>query len=201
MVSGYYRNAYEIVGNEDITYTYNDGSKLNKKQDYVQDDKQRIYSTGLSARYDSENLIWVVQAGLKFTKAPGTHTRENVLYDGRDASTSETDATSQSLIPYVSSQFVKYGLPHKAYAYGGISFSYNHNKASNNYQLTGVKNQQLYNATREDAYVPSLWLGYGLPVYKQNYLIFTAQLNSEIYRTNYYGTADTFQKLLNSYYV
>lgn len=201
MVGSYYRNAHEIVGNKDITYTYSDGSKLNKKEDYEQEEKKRIYSTGISARYDSENLIWDVQAGLKFTKEPSTHTRENVLYDGHDASTSETDATSQSLIPYVSSQFVKYGLPHSAYAYGGFSFSYNHNKASSNYQLMGVKSQDLYNATREEAYVPSLWLGYGLPVYKQNYLIFTAQLNSEIYRTNYYGTADTFQKLLNSYYV
>lgn len=201
IIGSYYRNAHKIIGNEDVTYTYNNGSTLNKIVDYEQVEKQRTYSTGISARYDSDNLIVVVQTGLKFTKKPSTHTSENMFYDSSESSISITDATSQTLIPYVSSQFVKYGLPHRAYAYGGVSFSYNHNKANSNYQVMGAKNQDIYNATREDAYLPSLWLGYGLPIHKENYLVFTAQLNSEIYRTNYYGTADTFQKLLNSYYV
>lgn len=200
IVGAYYKNAHEIRGNKNITYTYNDASTLNKKVDYEQVEKQRIYSTGISARYDSNNLIWLVQAGVKYNKTPDIYTRQNIRYNESEETSSVSDATSQSLTPYVSSQFYLEGLPHRAYVYGGLSFSYNHNKGSEDYHLMESEGQSIINGTRENAYLPSLWLGYGLPVYKQNYLVFTAQLNSEIYRTNYYGTADTYQKLVNSYY-
>lgn len=200
IVGGYYRNAHEIVGNNNITYTYNDGSKLNKKEDYEQDEKKRIYSTGFSARYDTDKLVWTLQTGLRFTHTPNSHTRQNILYNDADSSFSVSDSYSQALTPYINSQIVAYGLPHEAYAYGGFSFSYNHNKGNDDYRLLGSESQNIYNGTREDAYLPSLWFGYGLPVYKQNYLIFITQLNSEIYRTSYLGTADTYQKLINSYY-
>ncbi len=200
MVGGYYRNARKIVGNNDVTYTYNDGSKLNKKEDYEQDEKKRIYSTGFSARYDTDKLVWTLQTGLRFTQTPNSHTRQNILYNDVDTSFSVSDSYSHALTPYINSQIVAYGLPHEAYAYGGFSFSYNHNKGNDDYRLLGSESQNIYNGTREDAYLPSLWFGYGLPVYKQNYLIFITQLNSEIYRTSYFGTADTYQKLINSYY-
>lgn len=200
IMGAYYKNAHEIWGNEDVTYVYSNASTLNKKVDYKQTEKQRIYSTGISARYDSNKLIWLLQAGVKYNKVPNTHNLQNITYNETETTSSVSDATSQSLTPYVSSQFYLEGLAHRAYVYGGLSFSYNHNKNYTDYQLLTSENQSLINGTREDAYLPSLWLGYGLPVYKQNYLVFTAQLNSEIYRTNYYGTADTYQKLVNSYY-
>ncbi len=200
ILGAYYRNAHEILGNKDITYKYNDGSLFNKKVDYEQVEKQRIYSTGISVRYDSKKVVWVLKAGIKFSETPESRTLQNIYYSNKETASSISEGTMQSLVPYVSSQFVIYGLPRNSYAYGGISFSYNHNKGSNDYRLFNSESSNIVNETRENAYVPSLWLGYSLPVYKQNNLIFLAQFNSEIYRTNYYGTADTYQKLENTYY-
>lgn len=200
IVGTYYRNAHKLVGNKNIDYTYNDGTTLNKKVDYEQNERLRTYSTGVSARYDSEKLIWSLQAGMRLNEVPRSHTQQHVFYDDVELGSSISDADSRSITPYLTSQFVTYGLPHNGYAYGGFSFSYNHNSGNNHYQLMASDSQELYNGTKENAYLPSLWLGYGFPIYQQNYLVFTTSLNTEIYRTNYSGTADTFQKLINTYY-
>ena len=99
-----------------------------------------------------------MQAGLKYNKTPDIYTRQNIRYNESEETSSVSDATSQSLTPYVSSQFYLEGLPHRAYVYGGLSFSYNHNKGSEDYQLMESEGQSIINGTRENAYLPSLWL-------------------------------------------
>lgn len=199
-IGGYYKDTHENRGNTDVTYIYNDGHKMNKRTDDNGTNKQDIYSTNFSARYDSKKLVWQTKIGLRFNKIPNSRTTENVFYNDEAAGTSIIDVSSQSLSPYIYSQIIIYGLPHKSYLLGSLSFSYNHNKGNNNYLLTADEQQSIFNKTRENSYLPSLTLSYYLPISKKSSLVCKTDFNTEIYRTNYYGTADTYQKLINSYY-
>lgn len=199
-IGGYYKDTHENRGNTDVTYKYNDGHELNKKTDYNGTNKQNIYSTNFSARYDSKSLVWMIKTGLRFNKVPNSCTTENVFYNEETVGTSISDVSSQSLSPYIYSQIIIYGLPHKSYLFGSLSFSYNHNKGTNNYLVMGEEQQNILNKTRENSYMPSLDLSYYFPINKKSSLVAKADFNTEIYRTNYFGTTDTYQKLINSYY-
>lgn len=199
-IGGYYKSTHENHGNTDVTYKYNDAHEMNKKTDYNGTNKQEIYSTNFSARYDSKKTVWLIKTGLRFNKVPNSRTTENVSYNDEAAGTSILDESSQSLSPYINSQIIIYGLPHKSYLVGSLSFSYNHNKGNNKYLLMATEQQSIFNKTRENSYLPSLTLSYYLPISKKSSLVCKTDFNTEIYRTNYYGTADTYQKLMNSYY-
>ena len=195
-----YRNADGIVTDKNTTYTYLDGHQLNRKSWADSEDSQRNYTGGVSMRYDSKKLIWILQTGIRFGNSPTNTSKNRLLYDDKTSSESEDATYAQSLVPYVNYSFYIYELPRKSRLVGNLSFSYNHNKSSSHYSFDAPQPGNIFNGYIEDAYMPEFSLSYSTPLYKKNYLTVLVAYTLEYYRTQYRGTNQSLQKLNSSYW-
>lgn len=203
MGSAYYRNADNINESQDVTYLFDQENKINKQSSTKRTQNQRDYLGAVSGRYDSKKLVWIVQSGIRYSDTPKDNALTNLNYrqsgEPDELTSSFSNSNSSTLAPYVSGVIQTTALPHGQEMYGGISFSYNRNEANS---LYGVDNKQvlLPNGYKEDVYLPEFWVTYKRPILKNNSLTFQLSATNEIYRTQYSGTTDTYQKLQNSYY-
>ena len=140
-----YRNADGIVTDKNTTYTYLDGHQLNRKSWADSEDSQRNYTGGVSMRYDSKKLIWILQTGIRFGNSPTNTSKNRLLYDDKTSSESEDATYAQSLVPYVNYSFYIYELPRKSRLVGNLSFSYNHNKSSSHYSFDAPQPGNIFN--------------------------------------------------------
>lgn len=202
-VSAYYRNANDIQEYQDVTYFFDDGSVVNKKSFTERIQNQRYYLGAVSARYDSEKLIWILQGGIKYSHMPQDNAVTNLEYiesdRNKELTTSFSNSSSSTRTPYLSGVFQTKVLPEGHSLYGGLSFSYNRNDANSIYRVDD-KNVLLPNGSKEDVYLPELWIAYSRPMFKNNSLELQLSAKNEVYRTQYTGTNDSYQKLNNSYY-
>lgn len=202
MLNAYWDNNNGVVERSDANYNFGNGTWGNRQKNTDSDIDKRTYQGAFMARYDHNNIMWMMQAGLSFKEMPKSSTVGTVAYQGMandQSATTRYDASTHNLLPYASATVQRLGLPHNAYIYANASFSYNHNNSRSLYTADGLT-LPLANGYKENAYIPSLYFGYGIPVHKQNWLTAFAYLYSEIYRTQYTGTSDSRQKLTNSYY-
>ena len=129
---------------------------------------------------------------------PLNDSKNTVTYawdDKVETSEGNAESTSNSITSYLSAYFQLSKMPNNSYLYGAASFSYNHNDASSIYTL----DTPIFNASKEDVWLPRFWIAYMFPLYKQNYLIMTGDWTSEVYKTYYSGTENSFQKLITNY--
>ena len=201
--SAYYRNANDIDEHQDVTYLFGNGKEINKQSSTRRTENQRRYLGAVSGRYDSDKWLWIVQSGIRYNETPKDNALTYLTYrqpEKEDELTSSfSNLSSSTLTPYINGVFQTKGLPHGQIVYGGLSFSYNCNKANSLYGVDN-KNVLLPNGYKENVYLPELWMAYTRSMLKNSSLTLQLSAMNEIYRTQYTGTSDTFQKLNNAYY-
>lgn len=200
----YYRDADDIMGHGEKTFVFSSNRTVKKATNYHTDMNTQMYVGNFRMRYDSKNLVWLLGTGLKTDRTPRKNSVGEVFYSGVDeptASSMTENGKSRTIIPYMEGQIQIHELPFKSTLFGGFSFSYNRNNSNTIYTSTSeALTTSIPNGYRENAYLPNVFLEWSLLVSKKNNLTFMANLMSEIYRTQYSGTDDSYQKLTNSYY-
>lgn len=193
-----YSNADDITHNTNTQYIFSPDNIINKSAEEKLKQHQNIFTTAWNARYSSDNLTASVSTGYRYNNTPVNDGKTKITYTGNNApdnGTATTEASSKSMQPYVKAYFQLSKLPHNSMLYGEASFSYNRNEASTLYTF----DSPIFNATKENVYLPNIYMSYSFPLFKQNYMSVSAEYNSEIYNTRYMGTDNSRQKLINNY--
>lgn len=194
----FYRNADDIKHNTNTQYVFGQDNIISRATEETQREHIRVFTTALNALYRSDKFTIAASAGFRYNRTPVNNSDMKISYTGNDTpgnGNAVTEASTKGVVPYVGAYFQLSKLPHNSMLYGAASFSYNHNGASTTYTF----NAPIFNGTEEDVYLPSVWLAYAFPLYKQNYMTVTAEYSSEIYKTFYTGTDNTRQELTNNY--
>lgn len=197
-VEAFYRHADDITTHQYTDYTFSPQQVVKRISQGKQKEHKQMYTTAFNARYTSKDFLLSFSTGFRYNRMPQNSSQNTVtyIYDGKtDQSEGESHYTSKSLLPYFQTYFQISNLGKSAILYGAASVSYNHNDASGTYTL----DTPIYNASKEDVWLPRVWLAYMFPIYKQNYMIATMDWTSENYRTRYSGSENSLQKLINNY--
>lgn len=201
-VGANYRKADDITNNQTTDFNYGNNNCVTKSSYGTQSIDQRQYYGAISTRFDSENLLFIIDGGIQYLDNPHDIEYANIIFNHcitNDMSSAQTSKSSCNLNPYINGMFQLSGLPHNSLLYGGFSFSYNNNKLNSNYQLN-MDNSSIFNGYNENVYLPAAYMGWMTSVYHQNYLTVEANANLEMYRTCYNGTNSSNQKLNNFNY-
>ena len=188
----YYRNANDIRNSQNTDYIFSTDEVVNRISMSRQKEHQQMFTGAFNTRYSSEKLVLSISAGYRYSHKPLDKSRNEVTFTRDDKSESyagESEYTSKSVLPYMSIYFQLSELPNNSYLYGAASLSYNHNDASGTYTL----DTPIYNASKEDVWLPGFWLSYMFPFYKKNYMTVITQWTSEFYRTKYSGTENSLR--------
>lgn len=199
LLEGAYENYDDLVTRQDIDYVFAPGNTVSKHSDNLGAQRNSVYTSAFTARYATDKFIMRLAAGYMFDYKPADDMQTDITYTAGGTAAEEhavTRAASRSAMPYANAYFQWSKLPHGAMLYGEASLSYNHNNASSTYTL----DTPLLNASKEDVWLPRLWMSYAFPLYRKNYLTVSADWYSEFYRTRYYGTDNSRQKLTNTYF-
>lgn len=194
----YYRNVDDIINRQNTKYIFSPEEIINKSTDQKQKEQTQTYTAAFNTRYDSEKLVFSISAGYKHNRTPQNNSKNSITYIRNgviEKAEGKSEYTSHSVLPYLNTYFQVSKLPNNSLLYGAASVSYNHNNASSTYIL----DTPIFNGSKEDVWLPRVWVAYAFPLYKQNYMSVSADWSSEIYKTHYSGTDNSTQKLINNY--
>lgn len=195
----YFRNADDIINRQYTKYVFSPDEVVNKLMAQNQKERTQTYTAAFTTRYDSKKFNFSISAGYRYKQTPENSSKNSITYirngEAREETEGEAYASSRNASPYLNTYFQVSNLPNNSLLYGAASVSYNHRNTSDTYVL----DTPIFNSAKEDAWLPRVWLAYAFPLYKKNYMSFSADWTSEIYKTHYSGTNNSFQKLINNY--